>query len=141
MSAASSAAAAIAALPDVQAFETGAFDPARFDHEGHVHVAWCYLRTYPLPEAIARFTTALRALTIKLDIPRKYHETISWFFMIEIADRQATNPEDTWDTFKRKNSDLFEDASTLLHRHYSPERLASDIARSRFVLPDRAPVA
>jgi hypothetical protein len=140
MSAARAPAIGDAPLPDVQAFEAGAIDPAGFDHEAHVHVAWCYLQQFPLAEAIARFTAALRSLTQRLGATGKYHETISWFFLIEIADRCDLCVGSDWETFRRTHPDLFEDASGLLRRHYSPACLASARARRRFVLPDRAPV-
>ncbi|MGH8194336.1 MAG: hypothetical protein ACREQ8_08065 [Woeseiaceae bacterium] len=124
-------------LSGIQAFESGEIDPANFNHEAHVHVAWSYLQEYPLAEAIAKFTATLQALTSRLDIAMKYHETISWFFMIAIADRGALGCP--WETFKSINSDLIENGAGLLRRHYSPACLSSPKARRQFVLPDRAP--
>lgn len=125
-------------LPDVSAFEAGTIDAERFDHRAHLHVGWCYLRQYPLAEAIVRFTSALRALTVRLGAEGKYHETISWFFLILIAERMAEVSVGDWEAFRKANRDLFGNAGELLRRHYSPERLASERARERFVLPDRA---
>jgi hypothetical protein len=126
-----------ACLPGMADFEAGAIDAERFDHQAHVHVAWCYLRQFPLAEAITRFTAALRRLTVRLGAEGKYHETISWFFMIVLADRMAADPARDWDAFRSGNGDLFDDAGGLLRRHYSAECLEG--ARGRFVLPDRAP--
>jgi hypothetical protein len=123
----------------VSAFDSGNVEPQYFHHEAHVRVAWCYLQTFPAAMAIARFTEALRSLTVRLDMAQKYHETISWFFMIVIADRQARSPASDWETFKRQNRDLLEEGSALLQRHYSADCLASVDARQRFVLPDLAP--
>lgn len=128
-------------LPDVGLFEAGEIDAERFDHAAHVHVAWCYLRRYPLAEAIARFTAALRTLTARLGAQAKYHETISWFFMILISDRLAADPACGWEAFRQRNRDLVDDAGALLQAHYSGECLASERARRRFVLPDRAPAS
>lgn len=124
-------------LPDIDAFESGAIDPARFDHAAHLHVAWCYLGRYPLAEAIARFTGALRAFTVAVGAAAKYHETVSWFFMVIVAERRASAQTADWEAFRRDNADLFGDARALLRRYYSDECLASPAARSRFVLPDR----
>jgi hypothetical protein len=87
----------MSALPDlakacrptvsIEAFENGSIDPADFDHEAHVHIGWAYLGECELRDAVARFSAALRRLTIKLGIESKYHETITWFFMILIAER------------------------------------------------------
>ena len=125
-------------LPDIAAFESGAIDVQRFDHRAHLHVAWCYLREYPLAEAIMRFTAALRALTVRVGAQGKYHETVSWFFMVLIADRMAGTEAGDWEAFGNANGDLLSDARSLLRRHYSDECLASESARRRFVLPDRA---
>lgn len=122
---------------DVAAFEAGAFDPADFDHAAHVYVAWSYLRQYELVEALRRFTHTLRALTIRLGIPHKYHETITWFFMIVIAERRALDPEEDWQAFSRRNADLLRGSSSLLRCCYSAERLHSTLARRQFLLPDR----
>ncbi len=135
--AAASAASAAAYLPGVAELESGAIDGARFDHAAHVHVAWCCLERYPLAEAIARFTAGLKALTRRQGAEAKYHETVSWFFMVVVADRRALSPAADWETFRRQNPDLFHDARALLRRHYSDGCLASARARSRFVLPDR----
>lgn len=124
---------------EIEAFEAGNIDPQRFDHEAHVRVAWSYLQRLPTPLAIARFTSALRSLTVRLGVPQKYHETVTWFFMIVIADRLAGAPADDWETFSKDNRDLLEEGAALLRRHYSPARLASVDARQRFLLPDRAP--
>jgi hypothetical protein len=88
---------------------------------------------------VARFTSALRALTAQLGVPQKYHETISWFFIIVIADRLARSASRNWEGFRRENRDLVENSSVLLKQHYSPDRLNSTDARQRFVLPDLIP--
>ena len=73
----------------IAAMESGDIDAATFDHESHVYLGWLYVREYPLTEAIGRFTGALRRLTEKLGVPGKYHDTISWFYLLLIAERRA----------------------------------------------------
>ena len=119
---------------DLAAFEAGSFDLAAFDHAAHVRIAWCYLQQCELDEAIRRFSRTLRALTIRLGIAARYHETITWFFMIMIAERCAQDPEADWKSFRRRNPDLFR--GDLLHRHYTEQRLRSALARRQFLLPD-----
>ena len=127
-----------AAPPDltVEAFERGEIDPDAFDHEAHVHLAWLYLERFPLPEALGKFDTALRRLTLKLGIPGKYHATITWFFLLLIAERRNADPGADWSRFRRRNADLVENGG-LLDAYYSHRTLASDRARQAFVLPDR----
>src|SRR5205814_8764560 len=44
----------------VAAFEACEVANTDFHHADHVRVAWFYVRTYPLIEAIERFTTSLQ---------------------------------------------------------------------------------
>ena len=66
-------------------------------------------------------------------MPGKYHDTITWFYMLLIAERHKSDED--WEDFRSANTDLFE--RDLLTRYYTRECLASEDARTRFVLPDR----
>ena len=128
----------VAATPAIclESFEAGSINPDDFDHEAHVYVAWLYLERYPVTEAIDRFTAALRRLTAKLGIPGKYHETITWFYLLLIAERRAAATSGGWFPFRSENEDICDGAATL-QRFYSKEVLASERAREHFLLPDR----
>jgi hypothetical protein len=107
-------------------------------HEAHIYVAWLYLQRYPLHEATALFIAALKRLTAQLGIPGKYHETISWFFMLLIAERRGMQSSDDWHSFHRDHADLFARGDeNILNRYYSGELLRSDRARRAFMLPDK----
>jgi hypothetical protein len=125
-----------AAGPTLEEFESGDYNPGTFNHRAHVYVAWCYLSRYPLAEAIQRFTVALRRLTMRLGQSSKYHETVSWFFLIEIASRRNARTADNWQTFASENEDLLLHGGSLLRRYYSKALLDSARAREQFVLPD-----
>jgi len=117
--------------------EQSRIEGGSFDHEAHVYLAWLYLDRYPVTEAIDRFTSALKRLTAKLGVPGKYHETISWFYMLIIAQRRVGNAGNDWPNFLEKNPDLLSRDANVLNRYYSKETLATDAARRSFVLPDR----
>lgn len=117
--------------------EASRIEAGSFDHEAHVYLAWLYLQEFPLTAAIERFSAALRRLTLKLGVPGKYHETITWFFMLIIAARRKDQPANDWPQFKADNGDLFSKEQNVLHRYYSKKMLASEEARRSFVLPDR----
>lgn len=128
-----------ATTPDVTiaAFESGRLDPERFDHEAHVYLAWLYLEQFPVIEALQRYAQGLRRLTGKLGVPGKYHETITCFYMLKIAERRDESKGD-WPAFRKRNADVFaRGESSVLHRFYSRETLASERARKAFILPDR----
>ena len=124
----------------IDAFEAATISAAAFDHEAHIYMAWLYLREYPPHEAIGRFTDALRRFTASLGVPGKYHETISWFFMLLIEERRSTQQNSDWHAFHRSHADLFaRGENSVLNRHYSRDLLLSEHARKSFVLPDRLP--
>lgn len=133
---ATAATCATGSWPSLDEFEQLDFDPETFDHAAHVYVGWALTLAYPLDEAIRRFADTLRRLTSSLNNEGKYHETITWFFMILIAERQAATQATTWEEFATANHDLLDDSKTLLESHYSPGRLWSDQARQQFLMPD-----
>ena len=120
----------------VAAFEATALPADQFSHESHVRVAWWYLRSAPLPEALLRFATALQRFAAAKGAHGKYHETMTVMWMLIIADRLSAAPGSVWTEFAAANPDLFERPSVLL-RYYREETLASDRARRSFVMPDQ----
>lgn len=125
----------------IASFESGRIDAAAFDHEAHVYMAWLYVREYPLAEAIGRYSAALRRLTASLGVPGKYHATITWFFLLLIAERGAADPDTGWEAFRAANADLLRRDDDIVRRYYSGQLLATRRARETFVLPDRAGAA
>ena len=117
-------------------FETGHVSAEQFTHEAHVYVAWRYLRNHSLSDALERYSQGLKGLTRQFGASEKYNETITWFFVMTIAERMRKQRTPGWSDFKRDNPDLLHDAAQLLSRNYSSKRLASPLARRQFLLPD-----
>ena len=91
----------------ISRFQAADLDPARFDHEAHIYVAWLYLREYPREVAIASFDAALRRLTEKIGAAPKYNAMITWLFLLLIAERMDASED--WAAFRASNTDLFGD--------------------------------
>lgn len=121
----------------IEAFESGDIRSESFDHENHVYAGWLYLQQYDQRQAITRFSAALRRLTDKFGVPDKYHETITWFFLLLIAERQDPNKDESFQSFKTRNPDLFTTNPSVINRYYSKQRLAAPLARNCFLLPDK----
>jgi hypothetical protein len=119
----------------IERFEAADIDPDRFDHEAHVYVAWLYVREYELTDAIAKFNSGLKRLVTKLGADGKYHATLTWFFLLLIADR--AQEREPWRAFRHRNADLITGSKEILSRYYSDDCLLSERARERFVLPDK----
>lgn len=108
-----------------------------FRHEDHVRLGWICLRRAPLAEAAARFIRLLKAFAAHQGAPDKYHDTITWAYLLLIQDRLTRMPEEhEWREFAGRNPDLLEYRPSILPRYYRDETLDSDRARSGFVMPD-----
>ena len=107
-----------------------------FHHHQHVHVAWMFIQKYGMPQALAEFSTAIKRFADAKGATGLYHETITWAFLLLIAERQATCGAATWDAFAAANPDLLVWKPSILERYYSSEVLKSDLARRVFLFPD-----
>ena len=111
----------------------------QFHHEQHVQVAWLFVREHGMPAALAEFTAAIKRFANANGATGLYHETITWAFLLLIADRQARQSAATWEQFAARNADLLSWKPSILDRYYSKQLLASDLARRAFLMPDRLP--
>jgi hypothetical protein len=120
----------------IKALESGQLPASEFSHRNHVHVAWYYLQRMPLPAAARHFSLVLKAYVRRIGAQDKYHLTLTRAFMHLIGARMR--PGEDWQTFARRNPELFGCARSLIAAHYSAEALAQ--GRTRFIEPDRAPL-
>ena len=111
----------------------------RFHHADHLHAAWLYLTRFPVIEAIGRFSQALRQYAGHLGKADRYHETITWAFLLLVNERiERSRPVSTWPEFADRNPDLFDWKNSILRRYYQPATLESPLARRVFLMPDRS---
>jgi hypothetical protein len=119
-------------------FESGATAPDSFHHVDHVRLAFEYLRRYSALEALEKFSAALQRFAAAQGKADRYHETITWVYLLLIRERIArAGPPQTWEEFAGRNSDLLIWKGGVLGTLYRAETLDSDLARRIFVLPDR----
>jgi hypothetical protein len=119
-------------------FQDGSMPDGAFHHEQHVRVAWTFVRRYGMPDALGRFSAALRRFAEAKGKPGLYHETITWAYLLLIAERVARGTgDDSWDRFADANADLLTWKPSLLDRYYAPGTLQSELSRRTFLMPDR----
>jgi len=121
----------------IQQFEDGRTPPETFHHADHVRLAFEYLCRYPALEALQRFSDALQRFAAAQGKAQRYHETITWAYLLLIRERMARAGAQTWEEFARRNADLLMWKGGVLATLYRQETLDSEIARRTFVLPDR----
>jgi hypothetical protein len=123
----------------IASFEDCSLANESFHHSDHVRMAFLYLCRYPALEAIRRFSASLVRFAAANGKPGLYHETITWAFLLLIRERMArTGCQQTWTEFAAGNGDLLSWKDNVLKRYYRGETLSSDLARSTFLLPDKA---
>ena len=121
----------------IERFETCSIPRHAFRHADHVRAAFLCLCRYPALEALPRFAASLSRFNTATD--GRYNETITWAFLLLIRERMARagHPQ-TWKEFAQNNQDLLTWKVNVLQKYYRHETLYSDLARTTFVLPDKA---
>jgi hypothetical protein len=128
----------------IQQFEEGTTRPDTFHHADHVRLAFEYLSRYSVLEALQRFADALRRFAAAQGKAERYHQTITWAYLLLIHERiaRASGGQEcrvqTWEEFAAHNPDLFLWKGGVLNTLYRQETLDSDLARHTFVFPDRS---
>lgn len=119
----------------VARFEACTLPVAQFHHRQHLQVAWWLLRAEPLLAAMARFVDGLRRYAASIGKAEIYHETMTWAYLLLVHERlERAGRERSWDEFERGHPELF--TRELVHAYWTPETLASPLARRTFILPD-----
>ena len=108
-----------------------------FHHRDHVRLAWIYLRADASLIGLDAFVRGLQTFAAAAGQPGIYHETMTWAYLLLIRERMARCPDSDFASFAAQNPDLLTWKPSVLDRYYRPETLASDLARSVFLLPDR----
>jgi hypothetical protein len=122
--------------PELERFVRGEMDPSGFAHREHVQMGFELLRRHSFIEGAYLFSRALRVMLEKgRSPPERFHHTITIAFLSLIAERLETGEYSSFAAFALTNQDLLD--KSALARWYRPERLASDIARKTFLLPDQ----
>ena len=72
--------------------EAGTLPEDQFHHADHLHAAWLYLTRFPAAEALARFSKVLRRYAASLGKADRYHETITWAYLLLLNERIRRGP-------------------------------------------------
>lgn len=124
----------------VTQFEAGTLPPADYHHREHVRIAFAMLQHTELPEAAARFRRALRHYATTIGAAARYHETLTWAYLVLIAGHLADASYPDSLTFLAAHPSLLDHRNGALSRHYDVAAVtASPLARRVFILPERTP--
>lgn len=122
----------------IRQFESCTLPEASFRHPEHVRLAWLYLQRQPVLAALDKFSGGLRRFAAHAGKAGRYHETITWAYMLLLHERmRQPGASSLWSTFAEANADLLQWKPSILNRYYAPETLSSELAKTAFVFPDR----
>jgi len=109
----------------------------RFTHRRHLHLAWLYLRRYGFPAGAVRFVETLRAYVAHHGVPQKYHETMTWAYVVLLNEELCLRAPagETFEQLMLRRPDLLSHRNGPLFRYYSAAQLDGEEARRVFVLP------
>ena len=123
----------------ISRFESGSISASSFHHADHVRLAFAYLRTYQVLNALEKFSAALKQFAARHGKTQLYNETITWAYIFLIAERMARGSakDSDWNHFAEQNPDLLVWKGGILTRYYEEATLKSDLARRAFIFPDK----
>jgi hypothetical protein len=115
----------------LEAFHSCHLSTSEFRHADHLRLAWLHLAREPFETALDRVRSGIQVFAKYHNLSGVYHETITtaWVHLL------ATHQESSFIEFLAVNESRL--SSNLMHRFWTPEILASQEARSRWVPPDR----
>ncbi len=117
-------------------FEDLSLDKAYFNHRGHLRLAWLYLQQNELELAIHKVCTGIQAYAESLGAKDKFNLTITDATVRIMARRIESMPDKSWRLFLACNTDLVNDALSVLTQYFSKHRLLSEEARVKLIKPD-----
>lgn len=106
-----------------------------------MRTAWLFVRRHGMPAALSEYSSALKRFATAIGAPNLYPATITWTYLILIAERVESSPTASWRTFAAAHPELLTWKPSVLDRYYSSDTLWSDKARRMFVMPDRVRAA
>lgn len=118
-------------------FECDTDPSSPLHHADHVRLAFAYLSSYPVMQALEKFSTGLKRFAAARGKTQLYSETITCAYFFLIHERMARVPGSNWNDFAVRNPDLFAWKDGVLSRYYEDATLKSDLARKLFILPDK----
>jgi hypothetical protein len=112
-------------------------DADRFGHRQHVRLTWLAVRRHGAATAAELVGDGIRGTATAAGAPGKFHVTMTRAWVDLVAHR--VGGEEDFEAFAANHPELLD--KTLLERHYRPQTLAGDAARTGWVEPDLLPLS
>jgi hypothetical protein len=122
-----------------QQFKSCTLDPALFNHEAHLRLAWIHIRQYGVEQAIENICTQLIAYTSHLGASDKFNKTLTIAAIRAVYHFMQKTTAVTFDDFIRQFPRLKTNFRDLIAAHYAQNIFKSEMAKREYLEPDLLP--
>lgn len=119
--------------------ENFSLSPALFSHEAHLRLAWINIKSRGLKSALETTQRQIVNFVNHLGAHGKYNKTLTIVSVLIINQKITYSNANSFGRFINENPDLKTNFRELLQKHYSPEILKSEKAKTDFVEPNLLP--
>ena len=120
-------------------FSDCSLNPALFNHEAHIRLAWIHINKYGIDQAINNVCTQIKLFDVTHGDGAKFHKTLTvasvrtvYHFFLK---SQSNNFTDFIQEFPRLNNSF----KGLIDAHYGINLFNSEKAKIEFIEPDLLP--
>ena len=120
-------------------FRKATLDPAIFNHEAHLRLAWIHVRQHGVEKAVEVVTGQLKNFVGILGFKDKYHHTVTVAAVRAVNHFMTDSTTENFEEFIKEQPRLKTNFKDLLNQHYSSDIFTSKEARNKYLEPDLLP--
>lgn len=120
-------------------FEKGNLEPAFFNHEAHIRLAWIHITRYGIDEAMKKIPSQLLNYVTQHGFPHKYNHTLTIAATKVVYHFILRTHSQNFKSFIQEFPGLKTNFQTLMGSHYSEGIYLSEEAKKSYVEPDLLP--
>ncbi|AZQ60733.1 hypothetical protein EI427_00465 [Flammeovirga pectinis] len=124
----------------IDQFRNGSLDPALFNHEAHLRLAWLYITTFDLERAEYEIQKQLQNYVKIVGASDKYHKTLTIVAVRMVNHFIQKSKSTNFGNFIREFPQMNKEFKQLINTHYSFNIFTSEKARQEFLEPDLLPL-
>ncbi|UII32044.1 hypothetical protein LVD17_27550 [Fulvivirga ulvae] len=114
-------------------------DPAIFNHEAHLRLAWVHIRQYGIENAIVRIQEQLEAFVAYVGARDKYNKTLTIAATKAVYHFMLKSVSHSFHDFINEFPQLKSNFKALMNAHYRIDIFNSPKAKAEFLEPDLLP--
>jgi hypothetical protein len=120
-------------------FQHCKLNPALFNHEAHLRLAWIHVTKYGADKAIENITSQLCSFVVSLGAIDKYNKTLTVAAIKAVNHFIGKSHTDNFAGFIQEFPRLKFNFRELMESHYQVDIFTSEIAKQKYLEPDLLP--